>query len=408
MGFEHDIFIGYAPASGQENQATTEWTLKFCDYLSILMQRLYNKKPVFLLHEDLRVRQNLLGESYQMAYSNIAVYVLILSPEYVKSESYMKELEEIYHAIYPSEGSESKHPRIFKILTSPVAADEQPACLRDEPTYNFFDINRYNKKPVRYELNGAGGPDSRFWSKLVDLAYDVSDVLHDLNQAVSGSRPVAERPAVFLAETTFDQAENRDMLKRELQHFGFRVLPVVPIPDDAENGKQAIDDALGESVIAVHLMGAWYGDFIKNSKYSFIDFQIKTVKEYIESKDKTRKPNQVIWIPNDIKPTDQRQALYLKRLKRDEAQMRTEIIETPFEVFKTILNARLDDIIHPQMKPQADKKMYDLRKQGRKILSVISSRSVQRDTRSSSLLTAMRIFIPYPPISITCSLLMQC
>ena len=35
MKFEHDIFISYAPASGQENNATTEWTLKFCDYLSV-------------------------------------------------------------------------------------------------------------------------------------------------------------------------------------------------------------------------------------------------------------------------------------------------------------------------------------------------------------------------------------
>ena len=90
------------------------------------------------------------------------------------------------------------------------------------------------------------------------------------------------------------------------------------------------------------MLGAWYGDFIKNSKFSFIDFQIKTVKDYIAAKDNNHKPYQIIWIPNDIKPTDQRQALYLKRLKRDEAQYLTEIIETPFEVFKTILNTRLE------------------------------------------------------------------
>ncbi|HJZ41089.1 MAG TPA: hypothetical protein VJ203_12030 [Bacteroidales bacterium] len=359
MSFEHDIFMGYAPAAGQENQASTDWTLKFCDYLSILMHRLYSRKPVFLLHDDLRVRQSLLGESYEAAFSDTAVFVLILSPEYAKSASYMKEVDEICRTIYPSGNVESKHPRIFKILTSPIAAEEQPECLRNELVYDFFEINRYNKKPVRFDLNGSGGPEIRFWSKLVDLAYDISDVLHDLNQEKIGHQVVADRPAVFLAETTFDQTENRDMLKRELQHLGFRVLPQVQIPDDAVKSRAAIEEALDESIIAVHLMGAWHGDFIKNSKYSSIDFQIKTVKEYITSKEITRKPNQVIWIPNDIKPTDQRQALYLKRLKRDEAQQHTEIIETPFEVFKTILNARLNEITNPQIIPQAEKnKLY--------------------------------------------------
>ena len=67
----------------------------------------------------------------------------------------------------------------------------------------------------------------------------------------------------------------------------------------------------------------------------------------------------MIWIPNDIKPTDQRQSLYLKRFKRDEAQYLTEIIETPFEVFKTILNAGLPNSPIPQTKPLAEKnKLY--------------------------------------------------
>ncbi len=56
MNFEYDIFIGYAPAAGSDNQATTEWTLKFCQYLTVLMNRLHDKKPSILLHDDLRVQ----------------------------------------------------------------------------------------------------------------------------------------------------------------------------------------------------------------------------------------------------------------------------------------------------------------------------------------------------------------
>jgi len=359
MKFEQDIFISFAPGSGSDNNISAEWTLKFCEYLSVLMNRLNDRKPVILRHDDFRIRQSMLGENFHQVISNSAVFILMFSQEYMLNATYTRELEEIYNIISKDENGSGKKHRIFKVLMQPVVQEEQPACLKNEPSYNFFDINRYNKKAIAFDLSTKNGPDTKFWLKLVDLAYDISDTLDDLSGTKSETVPGKDRPGVFLAETSFDQAENRDMLRRELQHHGFRVLPLMPIPDDAEHAKTIIENSLQQSVMAVHLLGAWYGDFVKNSKYSFIDFQIKTVKDYLSTVSDHPSPNQLIWIPNDIKPTDQRQALYLKRLKRDEAQHRTEIIETPFEVFKTILNLRLNEILNPTVIPAADKnKLY--------------------------------------------------
>ncbi|MBN1789686.1 MAG: hypothetical protein JW830_04255 [Bacteroidales bacterium] len=357
MSFEHDIFISYASANGKENQATTEWSLKFCEYLTIVMNRLYEKKPVILLHDDLRVRQTMLGENIRDVFAKTAVFVTILSPEYAKSPAYLKDLDEVYKSVH-QEGNNINH-RIFKVLTFPATTENEFDCLKEGIEYNFFEINRYNKKAITYDLIGKNGPQDKFWSKLVDLAYDIAEILQNLSGADGLKIKSTQAPAVFLAETTFDLSENRDMLRRELQYLGFRVLPMTTIPEDAEKSKQVIDQILDQSIMTVHLLGAWYGEFLKNSKYSFIDFQIKTVKDYIASKSNSHKPYQIIWIPNDIKPTDQRQALYLKRLKRDEAQHMTEIIETPFEVFKTILNTRLNELVSPEAKPVAEKnKLY--------------------------------------------------
>lgn len=358
MSFEQDIFIAYAPSSGNENQVTASWTAKFCEYFSILMSRIGEKQPVILLHDDLRVRQSVLGDHPGSTISKTAVYIVILSPEYVKSKTYMNELENMYEWIArDKEASEKKH-RIFKVYTQPVAANEQPAFLKNELCYDFYEINRFNKKPITFETVVKDIPNEKFWSKLVDLAYDISDAYKDLS-GLSEKKAETAQPSVFLAETTFDQTENRDRLKRELQYLGYRVLPSLPLPEDSDHAKQAIEKCLDESVATIHLLGAWYGDFVKNSKLSSIDFQIKTVKDYIAAKDKIHKPYQIIWIPNDIKPTDQRQSLYLKRLQRDEAQYLTEIIETPFEVFKTILNTRLSDFSNPKNKPLAEKnKLY--------------------------------------------------
>lgn len=357
MSFEHDIFVSYAPAAGTENQATSVWVQKFCEFLMVLMNRLYDKKTRILLHDDLRAQQAVLGEKVQDVLAKTAVFVTILSPEYLKSPAYAKDIEEIYNTAYNDKSG--RKPRILRILTLPLHEDEQPEFLKEELSYEFFEINRYNKKPVTFDLNGKNGPHEKFWSKLVDLAYDITDILRDLSETTKASATSLELPSVYLAETSFDQTENRDMLKRELQHLGFRVLPMMHIPEEAEKARQSIDKNLQQSVVSVHLLGAWYGDFIKNSKYSLVDFQIKTVKDYIGAKENQHKPTQVIWIPNDIKPTDQRQALYLKRLKRDEAQHMTEIIETPFEVFKTILNSRLNELVNPETRTASEKnKLY--------------------------------------------------
>jgi hypothetical protein len=357
MSFENEILVSYAPSAGSENQTTSAWTLKFCEYLAILMNRLYDKKTAILLHDDLRAKQAVLGENMHDVLAKTAVFVTILSPEYAKSPAYIRDLEEIHQAASQENRAGKKH-RIFKVHTLPLQNNEQLDCLREELSYEFYEINRYNKKPVTFDLNGKNGPHEKFWSKLVDLAYDIAEILNDLSGTDKASF-TREIPAVFLAETSFDQTENRDMLKRELQHLGFRVLPLTPVPEEADKAKPAIEQNLRQSVMSIHLLGAWYGDFIKNSKYSFIDFQIKTAKDFIDSKDNPNKPTQVIWIPNDVKPTDQRQALYLKRLKRDEAQHMTEIVETPFEVFKTFLNTRLNDLIHPKVRSIAEKnKLY--------------------------------------------------
>jgi hypothetical protein len=357
MKFEYDIFISYPPATGTDSQPSTEWALKFSDLLSVLMERLYNRKPSIMLHDDLRVRQSMLGESSKTLLGQSAVAVIILSPEYNKTASYLRELEEIHQAFGPQ--GDQASGRLFTIFSQPLAGEEQPGFLKEGIHYNFFEINRYNKKAITYDLNAKNGPDNRFWSKLVDLTYDISGVLSALTGFTHDTIPSSDTPCVFLAETSFDQVENRDMLKRELQHLGFRVLPQSHIPDDAEHAREVIENSLRQSVVAVHMLGAWYGDPVKNSKLSFTDFQIKTVKEFISGKENKVTRSQLIWIPNDIKPTDQRQALYLKRLKRDEAQYQTEIIETPFEVFKTILNLRLNEIIHPTVIPPAQKnKLY--------------------------------------------------
>ncbi len=177
MKFEYDIFISYPPASGAESQPSTEWAQKFSDFLSVLMERLYNRKPSIMLHDDLRIRQSMMGENARTLMGQSAAAIIILSPEFARSPAYLRELEDVHQAFGP-QGKQAAG-RLFTIFSQPLAGEEQPDFLKDGIHYNFYEINRYNKKAITYDLNAKNGPDSRFWSKLVDLAYDISGVNWD-------------------------------------------------------------------------------------------------------------------------------------------------------------------------------------------------------------------------------------
>ena len=81
-----------------------------------------------MLHEDLRVRQSMLGESLQNIISGTAVFVIILSPDYIRSATYMKELEDIFNALEKHEAETGIRHRIFKVLMQPIVAG-RTACL---------------------------------------------------------------------------------------------------------------------------------------------------------------------------------------------------------------------------------------------------------------------------------------
>ncbi|MBP1668117.1 MAG: hypothetical protein H6Q21_483 [Bacteroidetes bacterium] len=359
MNFEHDIFISYGAAGKQDNQDGAAWAQLFCNHLDVVLQRLFDEKPSVLLQNELLTRQQQMNENPVDVFKKTGVFVVIISPEDIGSDDYMKELGRIYEAVYPSPGDNQTRNRIFKVLTLPLQDEKELELMKAELRYNFYEINRYNKKPLTYPLQGNQLPDDKFWSKLVDLAYDIYNSLQEIKEPGKVVHSESNHRTIFLAETSFDQQENRDILKRELRHLGYKVLPVLSIPGESEHARTVIEENVRQSVVAIHMMGAYYGEFIKNAKYSLIDFQARVVKEFIESKEKCLKPYQIIWIPSDLKTTDQRQSLYLKRIKRDETQEKTEIIEAPLEVFKTIVNNKLNELaVAPVMTSETGYSLY--------------------------------------------------
>ena len=356
MKFDYDIFVSYPDSGSTEDEQSKQWAEKFCHYLSIVLDRIFSRKPVILLHDDLRSRKDLLSEGLENIFPKTAVFIVLLTPDFEKSETYANELEEINNAIKKNKNENPELPtEVYKILTHPVGDEKVPEYLSSERAYSFFEINRYNRKSVIYDLI-TDNPDDRFWAKLIDLAYDIHNSLEILLSS-DDQRKNEPLASIYLAETTSDQDENRDIIKRELQHLNYRILPDMQLPNDASRLKPIIEQNLEKSILSIHIMGSLYGEYLKNSQYSLNDFQNRVTKEFIQERNSNLV--RIIWIPNDLKPSDQRQNLYVKRLKRDEAQKNTEIVEAPLEVLKTIIHTKLNEILNPGVIAKGEKdKIY--------------------------------------------------
>ncbi len=356
MAFDYDIFISYPDTGNSENDQSKLWAEKFCNYLSVILDRIFSRKPVILLHDDLRSRKDLLSENLEGVISKTAVFVILLTPDFTHSEKYLQELEEINNAIKKNQTENPDYPtEVYKILTYPVDENSVPEYLRPERAYSFFEINRYNKKPVIFDLD-TENPSDRFWAKLIDLAYDIHNSL-DILLSSESKKVNPTYTGIYLAETTPDQDVNRDVIKRELEHLGYRIFPTLQLPNDASQLKPVIEQNLEKAVLSIHIMGAFYGEYLKNSQYSIIDFQNRVTKDFIL--EKNTRLERIIWVPNDLKTSDQRQNLYIKRLKRDEAHKKTEIVEAPLEVLKTIIHTKLNEILNPGIQTTGEKdKIY--------------------------------------------------
>jgi hypothetical protein len=96
-----------------------------------------------------------------------AVFVAVVSPGYVGSETARQELTDC-------------RARIFKVLKTPVRVDEQPRELQSLLGYEFFDTDPDSGRSRAFDV--AFGPEAerRFWLRLDDMVHDIARTLREL------------------------------------------------------------------------------------------------------------------------------------------------------------------------------------------------------------------------------------
>ena len=232
LDFEKDIFISYAHI---DDEALIEgekgWITEFHRALEIRLSQLLGERPN--IWRDSRLDGNhVFSDEIISQFPKVALLVSILTPRYVKSEWCVKEVLEFKKASDQNIGVEiNNKSRIFKVIKTPVELEQHPKVIQGLLGYDFFRIDKDTNRVKEFSKVFGSENQQLYWSRLDDIAHDIADLLKEMKSSEgTNSTTKEEGPKVYLAESSFDQKEHRDSIKRWLMDNNYTVLPNHNLP----------------------------------------------------------------------------------------------------------------------------------------------------------------------------------
>jgi hypothetical protein len=209
--------------------------------------------------------------------------------------------------------------------------------------YEFFKVDPETGKI--HELDEIFGPDAQrdFWIKLDDLAHDICCLLEKIDPPAMPEQSAlpaqrAEQEAVFLAETTSDLREQREVIRRDLLQHGYLVLPDRALSSVASEVKAAVREDLARCRMSIHFIGKNYSLVPEGGMESLLEIQNELAIERHERGGFAR----LLWIPPGLKAADERQQAIIDRLRLDPRFHKgSDLLETFLEDLRTAIQETL-------------------------------------------------------------------
>lgn len=336
MNFEIDILIIYSERDNLESPENPQgWVSNFKRFLEMLLNQVLGEKPNVVLksEHDVITASNL---------KQVGIMIPILSAHFIKSGKCLDILEEFFQLL---KGTGPQ--RVFKVVKKPLTSTEQPARLREYLGYGLFFVNPQSGEIEDFIDFFSQDAEHNYWMQLVDLTYDLHESLITLKQTdkKESVKSVYSRQFIYLAETGHDLVIQRNIIKRDLQRHGYKVLPDHTLSPNIEPLKKEIKRDLAKCNLSIHLIGNAYGEIPEGSESSIVDIQHRLASE--RSSEVNDKPNfsRLIWISPDLEHASEKQLSFIENLKRSMSSAEeVEILQTPLEDFKNIMKEELIEV----------------------------------------------------------------
>jgi len=321
---EIDILINYSETDNKAKDGNNGWVNSFEKFLQTILSQVLGANPVIVSKSDA-------DSLTKTELKNTGVLVSIISNEMVKSGPCLDAIEEFYSA-------KKSAARVLKVMKEEVGFDLLPAKLNQLIPYDLYNTEG-DDSTAFYDFFGPEA-ESIYWMKLVDLAFDINELLYEQKNNAKNIKPLFNRKSIYLAFTGNDLSIQRNVIRRELQRHGFKVLPDHNLSTKLDDLTDEINKNLSECVFGIHLLGNSYGDIPEGSDRSVVDLQNKLASQ-IETKEGS-KMQRLIWINPDQKKSSDKQKAFLENLQRDVAALEgAEVLQTPLEDFKNIMREEI-------------------------------------------------------------------
>jgi hypothetical protein len=335
MAFDIDVLIVFAEKDNEANKNELGWVSQFKKFLELMLNQVLGEKSKILLKAEYDTLTSPKME-------NVGVLVSILSKEFIESGSCLDHLELFYKGL---ENSSKNKNRVFKVFKTPLTAQEQPPRLRDLIGYEMYQLDADSGEVREYTDYFSTEAERQYWMKMVDLAYDIFDMIVQLKDESLRAevKNIYKRKTIYLAETGHDLSVQRNIIKRELQRHGYIVLPNQTLPGSLNELENIVKRDMNDSNLSIHLIGSAYGEIPIGADRSIVDIQNKLAAEKsIRAKETREEFTRLIWISPVLNNASERQKAFIENIKRDtEAQEGAEILQTPLEDFKNIMREEL-------------------------------------------------------------------
>ena len=380
MPFTHDIFISYGhlddlnPFGGGKG-----WVDLLYERLLVLVGQALGYEPnIWRDSHNLDGNLQLTG-AISEGISRSLLLVPVITPRYVQSDWCNREIE-AFHAAEPPAASAGPayRSRVFKIVKTPLPKHLkklEPAQIRDLIGYQFYAEDQTSGVLTEF---GTDASEKLYWRMLNRLVADITKTLIDLKhpearttgpldasklRALSSAVPAATSATpvapvvrangadtllpskfVYLAETTSDLADERDLVLDELQQRGYGVLPEQKLPlDEAKKTESTIRAALARCALSVHMIGTRYGSAPEDDARSVVRIQRQLAAEHSAANPEFLR---LIWMPQGLMTeampiSDERQTSFVSDLKKG-ITASAELLETSVEDLKTRIVEKLN------------------------------------------------------------------
>lgn len=160
---------------------------------------------------------------------------------------------------------------------------------------------------------------------------------------------------IYLAETTPDLVEDREMVRRELEQAGHLILPETPLPQRPTDFEQSVRLSLLRSSLSVHLVSPYPLSYLKEEEptdeENYRRLQWGRTRKQIalaqETCDSNRQFSPIFWMPQDS-----------GNLKQDNFVKQLKIVKSTREELKDIILAKVISMDLPPETQLVSRRVY--------------------------------------------------